>query len=52
VTLRGFELPPGKYKYTLKVASRAARNEELEVGADETWGLTVGPGGVLCLQLY
>jgi hypothetical protein len=46
------DLPPGKYKVTIKVASRAAQNQEVEVGADETWGLLVGPGGVLPLHLY
>ena len=32
------DLPPGKYKVTLKVASSVAQNREFEVGADETWG--------------
>jgi hypothetical protein len=46
------DLPPGKYTYTLKLASRAAQSQEVEVGADETWGLLVGPGGVLPMHLY
>lgn len=46
------DLPPGKYTYTLKLASRAAQKKEFEVGADETWGLLVGPGGVLPMHLY
>ena len=48
------ELPPGKYKYSLKIAGRPARTSELEVGADDTWGLMVPPGGdaVLPLQMY
>jgi hypothetical protein len=47
------DLPPGKYKVTLKVASCAAQNREFEVGADETWGLLVGPAGVpLPVHLY
>lgn len=46
-------LPPGKYKVTLKVASGAAQNREFEVVADETWGLLVGPAGVpLPVHLY
>jgi hypothetical protein len=46
-------LPPGKYKVTLKVASGAAQNREFEVAADETWALLVGPAGVpLPLRLY
>ncbi len=47
------ELPPGKYKVTLKVASGAAQAREFEVAAGETWGLLVGPDGVpLPLHLY
>ncbi len=47
------DLPPGKYKVTLKVASKAAQNRELEVAANETWGLLVGPEGVpLPVQIY
>jgi hypothetical protein len=46
-------LPPGKYKVSLKVASGAAQNREFEVAADETWGLLVGPAGVpLPVHLY
>jgi hypothetical protein len=47
------ELPPGKYKYALKVAGRPVQNNEIEVAADDTWGLMVGPGGgVLALHMY
>ena len=47
------DLPPGKYKVSLKVASSAAQNREFEVAADETWGLLVGPAGVpLPVHLY
>ena len=47
------DLPPGKYKVTFKVASFAAEVREFEVGADETWGLLVGPAGVpLPVHLY
>jgi hypothetical protein len=46
-------LPPGKYKVTLKVASGAAQNREFEVAADEIWGLLAGPAGVpLPVHLY
>jgi hypothetical protein len=46
-------LPPGKYKVSLKLASGAAQNREFEVAADETWGLVAGPAGVpLPLHLY
>jgi hypothetical protein len=48
------ELPPGRYKYSVKIAGRPAQNNELEVAADDTWGLMVGPGGagVMALHLY
>ena len=47
------DLPPGKYKVTLKIASGAAENREFEVTANETWGLLVGPAGVpLPVHLY
>lgn len=46
------DLPPGKYKYSIKLSNRPAQSDEVEVGADETWGLMIGPGGVLALQAY
>lgn len=46
-------LPPGKYKVTLKVASGAAQDRQFEVAADETWGLLAGPAGApLPVRLY
>jgi hypothetical protein len=46
-------LPPGKYKVSLKLASGAAQNREFELAADETWGLLAGPAGVpLPLHIY
>lgn len=50
---REINLPPGKYKVTLKVAGGAAESREFEVAADETWGLLTGPAGVLLtVHLY
>lgn len=46
------ELPPGKYKYSFKAAGGPAKTDEVEVAAGETWGLLIGPGGVLNLQVY
>lgn len=46
------DVPPGKYKYSIKVPGRPTQSDEVEVGADETWGLMVGPGGILPLQAY
>lgn len=47
------DLPPGKYPYSVKVAGRPARNDTVEVTADDTWGLMIAPSGeVLPLQMY
>ena len=46
------DLPPGKYKFSIKLAGKPASNEELEVGADETWGVLIGPAGALPVQVY
>jgi hypothetical protein len=46
------ELAPGKYKYTVKLPGKPASEDELEVGADETWGLLIGPGGALPMHIY
>ncbi len=46
------DLPPGKYKYAIRIGGKAAQTEEVEVGAGETWGLMIGPGGSLTLQVY
>jgi hypothetical protein len=46
------DLAPGKYKYTLKLAGKPAQTDEIELGADEVWGVMIGPGGVLALQAY
>jgi hypothetical protein len=46
------DLAPGKYAYSIKLTGMPARNDELEIGADETWGLMIGPGGALPLHMY
>ncbi|WP_342740796.1 hypothetical protein [Bradyrhizobium sp. B117] len=47
------DLPPGKYKVTVKPDGSAAQKREFEVAANETWGLLVGPDGVpLPIRLY
>jgi hypothetical protein len=46
-------LPPGKYKVSLRIASGAAQNREFELAADETWGLVAGQAGVpIPLRIY
>jgi len=47
------ELPPGKYPYSLKVGGGPVRTNEIEVAADDAWGLMVVPGGeVIPLHVY
>ncbi|MBR0783822.1 hypothetical protein [Bradyrhizobium iriomotense] len=47
------DLPPGRYKITLKVDGSAAESREFEVAANETWGLLAGTDGVLLpMRLY
>jgi hypothetical protein len=47
------ELPPGKYQYSVKVAGGPAQNNEIEVAADDAWGLMLAPdGAVLALHVY
>ena len=47
------DLPPGKYQYALKIAGGPARNNQIEIGAGDTWGVMIGPmGDVLPLQMY
>jgi hypothetical protein len=46
------DLAPGRYKYTIKLAGKPAQTDDIELGADEVWGVMIGPGGVLALQAY
>lgn len=47
------DLPPGKYKVTLKVEGGTVQSREFEVAANETWGLLAGTDGVLLpMRLY
>jgi hypothetical protein len=47
------DLPPGKYQYALKVAGGASRMRQIEVAADDTWGLMIAPNGeVMPLRMY
>ncbi|MGZ5836358.1 MAG: hypothetical protein ACXWJ5_09160 [Xanthobacteraceae bacterium] len=46
------DLPPGVYPFSIKVGNRALPGDQVEVGADQTWGIMVGPGGGLALQAY
>jgi len=46
------EVAPGKHAYSLKGSKAPMANDAFEAGADEIWGLMVGPGGVLPVQMY
>jgi hypothetical protein len=46
------ELAPGKYKFTVKLLGKPASEDELQVGADETWGVLIGPGGALPIHVH
>jgi hypothetical protein len=46
------DLAPGQYKFSIQMPGGPAQNDEVVVSADETWGLLVGPGGALPLQMY
>lgn len=47
------DLPPGKYRYAVKISGGPARNDQIEIGAGDTWGVMIAPSGdVLPLQMY
>lgn len=46
------DIPAGKYKYSIKLPGKPAQSDEVELATGETWGLMIGPGGVLALQVY
>jgi hypothetical protein len=46
------DLPPGSHRLSIRIGGGAARTETLRVGADEIWGVMLGPRGALPIQLY
>lgn len=46
------EIKPGTYVVSVKSAGLSAPPETISVGSDEIWGLIIGPGGILPLQMY
>lgn len=46
------DLPPGKYKFSFKIGNAPAQTDEVEISANETWGILIGPGGALALHAY
>lgn len=45
------DVPPGKYSFSFRIGSKPAQTDQVEVKAGETWGLMIGPGGVLAVQI-
>jgi hypothetical protein len=45
------DLPPGKYRFSVKQAGKSY-SDEIAVGAGEVWGLMFGPGGALPMKVY
>ena len=46
------DLPPGQYKVSIKIPGGGTKTAAVELAADETWGLLVGPGGALPMHMY
>jgi hypothetical protein len=46
------DLAPGKYPYAIKFPGAPGAHDTVDIGADETWGLLIGPGGALPIQMY
>ena len=46
------DLAPGKYPYAIKIPGAPGAHDTVDIGADETWGLLIGPGGALPIQMY
>ncbi len=46
------ELPPGKHSYTLKIGGKQVEADTIEIAAGDIWGVMIGPGGALALQMY
>jgi hypothetical protein len=48
-----WEVPPGNYAVEVKPPGGQGQSERLKLGADETWGVIIGPSGsYLAAQLY
>ena len=46
------ELRPGKYKVSVKSGSKPTVSEDIDLTGDSIWGLMIGPGGLLPMQVY
>jgi hypothetical protein len=46
------ELAPGSYKIGVATRGRPPQSEPVKFGANEIWGILIGPGGALALQMY
>jgi hypothetical protein len=46
------EISPGKHTFSFTLPGQKPQTEQVDVVAGDVWGLVVGPGGVLPLQMY
>lgn len=46
------EVKPGTYTVTVRSKGLSAPPETINVAGDEIWGLMIGPGGILPIQMY
>lgn len=46
------EVGPGKHTYSLRAAGVPPVTDTFEVASGDVWGLMIGPGGVLPVQMY
>ena len=47
-----FEVKPGTYKLTIRNSGKPEYSEMVTVGANDIWGVLIGPGEALPLQMY
>ena len=46
------DLPPGTYSISVQFGKGAPKTEKITIEPDRTWGVMVGPRGILALPLY
>jgi hypothetical protein len=48
----GFDVAPGKYTIKIEIKGGETFTEKVTMGADETWGMIIGEGGLLPILTY
>lgn len=51
-TSPSIELKPGRHAFTVKSKGKPPQKDEAQFGANEIWGILIGPGGGLPLPMY